>query len=436
MPSKPAREIMPSMAELLVALGFTVRAFDSTDFAGRVAAVDQAERRWKAGVDQAERRWKDVRHLLRRKARRAAVEKPAARKRERGKQRDYDRARARGRGDPRFRLPEPERREGKVCFPLAERAGASPEQIESARLMAEHGMWLKANRRAHCGVVGGRLRVCDRNLQHRFFARYRCGTRYCPACSAAAFDKLFSRQMLRLKSVVEGLVPHWPCLRGRPERVIAKIDFTIRNVGQMPAPAEIRQFNKDIRRFWRAAERRFGIARDRYGYVWADEFGGRNSNLHAHGFYAGPWLPQKAKELSQLWAEIRGDRSFVSIKIAHSFAAGLAHALKYAGKFLSKDPGRLAQLEVAFHGVRRVHAVAAFYNPPTDPEPSAGSFEPSRCPFCDGCIVAVSAWRWRTVGELEAEGLCDLEQARRQIGRERAFGGPRGSPGGGMHHED
>ena len=36
--------------------------------------------------------------------------------------------------------------------------------------------------------------------------------------------------------------------------------------------------------------------------------------------------------------------------------------MKYAGKFLSKDPDRLAELELAFNGVRRVHTMGGFYN--------------------------------------------------------------------------
>jgi hypothetical protein len=115
--------------------------------------------------------------------------------------------------------------------------------------------------------------------------------------------------------------------------VVAKLDFTVRNSGAMPSPEFIREFNADVRRFWRAAERRFGISRHEYGVVGCDEFGEENTNLHRHCAYVGPWLPQRHKELSTVWSEIRRECSFVSIKAALSLPAALAHALKYPSKF-------------------------------------------------------------------------------------------------------
>jgi hypothetical protein len=93
-----------------------------------------------------------------------------------------------------------------------------------------------------------------------------------------------------------------------------------------------------------------------------DEFGSGNSNLHAHGVYAGPYLPQHL--LSAWWQEITGDSYIVSIKPAMSFDKALSHALKYPSKFWDAPPLRLAELEKAFHKVRRFHTLARFYNPP------------------------------------------------------------------------
>jgi hypothetical protein len=92
--------------------------------------------------------------------------------------------------------------------------------------------------------------------------------------------------------------------RGR-RMVIAKLDFTVPNKGEMPTPEFVRKFHADLHRFWRAAERRFGISRKEYGVAGCNELGGGNSNLHRHCVYVGPWLPQKRKELSALWSEIR-----------------------------------------------------------------------------------------------------------------------------------
>jgi hypothetical protein len=220
------------------------------------------------------------------------------------------------------------------------------------------------------------------------------------------------------------------CRHRRPFRVLAKIDFTIRNTGAMPEAAAIRKFNKDIRKFWRAVERRYGISRKEYGVLWCDEFGGSNANLHAHGVYAGPWLPQKGKELSALWSEIVGERAFVSIKLAKSFPAGLAHALKYTSKFVSEStPARLAELEKAFHRVRRVHTMAAFYNvKQAEPGEERGSLEAKGCPLCGGTLLLVTACGLRPISDLKAEGLRSLEQSWREQGRNRVFGEPRGSP--------
>jgi len=115
-----------------------------------------------------------------------------------------------------------------------------------------------------------------------------------------------------------------------------------------------------------------------------DEFGSGNSNLHAHGVYVGPYLPQKL--LSQWWNEITGGSFIVSIKAAPSFEKALSHSLKYPSKFWDAPPSRLVELEVAFHKVRRFHTLARFYNPPeTQNEPgmeSDAKDEAKRCPFC------------------------------------------------------
>jgi hypothetical protein len=193
--------------------------------------------------------------------------------------------------------------------------------------------------------------------------------------------------------------------------------------------------NRDIRRFFRIVERRFGISRKEYGFLWCDEFGGEetrpgrrgNSNLHAHGLYCGSYLDQK--ELSRIWKEIRADGSFiVSIKVAKSFAAGLAHALKYAGKFLSSDPHRLAELENTFHRVRRVHTLAAFYNPEIEPEPSDACLETCTCPICGDHLVKVTGYYWRPVAELKRDGVKDLEQVRRELAKQKVFGSSGGPP--------
>ncbi len=208
--------------------------------------------------------------------------------------------------------------------------------------------------------------------------------------------------------------------------VTAKLDFTVPNDGQMPSPKDVRKFHADLRRFWRAIERELSIKRDEYGVVRCDEIGGSNTNLHCHCAYVGPWLPQKNKELSQLWTKIRGERSFVSIKLAKTFAGALAHALKYPAKFQSKStPERLAELEKAFHGTRRVSTGGAFYRIKELHEPGDDrQFDHAYCPefFAESAFLVQILEPWQSMSVLEAEGRTSLTAAEREAGVYKALG--------------
>lgn len=336
--------------------------------------------------------------------------------------------RRRRKGDPAFILPEPIVHDGgQGRFPSAEKSGASPAQLVRPAAMYKAGLHSKAQRAAYCGVLGQR-RECIAN-QHGFYIRYGCGNRYCPTCRQHSFAALFSKHLV-LEGVARRLVPHWPVHGYRPLLVIAKMDFTIRNTGEMPTPEVVKQFNWDIRKFFRLLEQRFGISRKDYGVLWCDEFGGSNTNLHAHAVYAGPWLPQKGKELSGLWSEVVGEQAFLSIRAARSFPAGLAHALKYTSKHVSAStPTRLAELERAFHGVRRVHTLACFYNvKQAEPGEDWPGLESRGCPLCGSALLRVSGCRLELVRDLETSGLRDLGDCWRVVGRERVFGGNRGLP--------
>jgi len=191
----------------------------------------------------------------------------------------------------------------------------------------------------------------------------------------------------------------------------------------MPSAEEVRKFNKDIRRFFRAIEREFGVSRRDYGVLWCCEFGSGNTNLHAHGVYCGPMLPQskKRKELSALWAKIRGDGSkIVSIKPAKNFEAALGHALKYPSKFFDADPARLVDLELAFDGVRRVHALAAFYNPKIEREPGEeGPAQPGHCPLCGDLLLDAQGYHF--ISDLQREGRRDVDAVRVEVARAKVF---------------
>jgi len=306
---------------------------------------------------------------------------------------------------------------------------------------------LGLRRQASCRVYA-RMRSCENGHQH--YQRWACKNRYCPDDSRGrkAFLDLFNKYR-RLEPVAQQLVPRWENRSRRKPRpsdlVNAKIDITIRSSGRMPSPKEVREFNSDIRKLFRSAEKAFGLTHPRrikkftldtseysapqnYGVIWTDEFGGKasrpgkvgNTNLHAHALYCGPYLPQRW--LSEEWARIRSDGSkIISIKMAKTFRAGLYHALKYAGKFLSTDPTRLAELELAFNRVRRVHTMAGFYN--AIPKDSASNAASPPCPACGGVMLEASG-PLRPVGHFEALGIPDFEVMRREVGRQRVLASP------------
>lgn len=306
--------------------------------------------------------------------------------------------------------------------------------------MIEFGLPKKAQRVLACSLLGGEV-TCQSG--HKFSVRYACGSRYCRLCGPKAATRLFARYCSSLSTATSRLlrcgvsacpecdhaehakvVPHWPPCGGiRPKNVIAKLDFTLKNTGKADSE-RVKFLNKSIRRFFRAVEKRFGVSRKHYGVLWCDELGGNNTNVHAHAVYVGPWLPQKHKELSRLWAAITRDGSFiVSIKYAKSFPAALMHALKYPAKFAQKStPQRRAELEKVFHRTRRVHSLAAFYNPKhpeTSSEPS--SVPGLRCPICNERVSEPNGWRPMT--ELEAKGLQDIRELHRHKKRDLVLGG-------------
>jgi hypothetical protein len=341
-----------------------------------------------------------------------------------------------------------QREDGVVEFPEQERAGASSKQLQKTSEMFRLGLLSKARRQASCAVYA-RRRSCENG--HDFFQRYYCKNRYCPnpGCGSRLFFDLFDKYA-GLELVANFLAPDW---ENRPRRkphpgefVMAKLDITTVNTGWMPTSEEIRQFNRDVRKLFRMAEKEWALRYPKrakregkmvpertpypgdYGVIWTDEFGGKatrpgrvgNTNLHAHAIYCGPCIPHDW--WCKAWGRIRSDGSRrVGIKVARSFRAGLYHSLKYAGKFLTDDPMRLAELELAFNRVRRVHTMGAFYNA-VPPQQESPKFASPCCPQCGGAMFDPSG-PLCSVRFLELTGARDFEMARREAGRARVFQG-------------
>jgi hypothetical protein len=272
-----------------------------------------------------------------------------------------------------------------------------------------------------------------------------------------------------LWSVVEKLVVR-PGFRSA--NVIATLDFTAVNLGRMPLPKEIREFNRDVRACIKKVTATLGISSRHFLLLWCDEFGGwdadkkkHNTNLHAHGVYVGPYISHK--ELLEAWMSIRKDKDGargVYIKAQKldqaprkiidreraRFARALGHALKYTGKHVSRSDGeRLAQLEAAFHGVRRVHTMGLAYHAKLlCGQPCSICHEPcdgfnghkgehfckahratsSGCPLCQSPLMFPKDSSYALVRILKQEGRLDLDEARRQAVRDRVFSDVRGAP--------
>jgi len=322
----------------------------------------------------------------------------------------------------------------------------------------------KANRVANCGTSGRRL-DCRDHADHLFFGEFKCQCRYCRRCGADVFAALFGKYV-DLWPAVQKLLP----LNGfRSKVVIAKLDFTAVNLGRMATPGEIREFNQDIRECMRRALRELGVGSKQYGFLWCDEFGGwdpkkqaYNTNLHAHGVYVGPYIPQKL--LAKVWIDLRAQKDGAMIvwiskqNIDNApadflecerrrFVRALGHALKYTGKHVLRSDGvRLAQLEVAFHTVRRVHTMGLFYHADLRCQLKCGQCESrcelvnghegdhqckyhgheNRCPLCDGYLMFPRQSGYAPVSDLKKEGRRELGDVRRQVAKDRVFHGPRG----------
>jgi hypothetical protein len=289
------------------------------------------------------------------------------------------------------------------------------ENQEQARAPYELGHPGKAQRHACCRRFGRRVECAGR---HAFMQIFGCGQRLCPACAPKIFKELFTKY-----------VALYQFIKKRPGWVLAKLDFTVRNTGQMPSRNHIRWMNRGVR----ATLKRLLKGKKGWGYLWCDEFGFENTNLHCHGLYFGPWLPQA--RLQEAWTqeienaaqgneELRalaarpGKKLRVGIESAQwDFPRALYHLLKYVLKPPGNDPKHRARLEDAYSGVRRVHTLGLFYNACL-PQEHDGKKE-LRCPLCDGHLFNVGGYC--RVGDLEASGLRDLDDVRRETGRLRVF---------------
>ncbi len=315
-------------------------------------------------------------------------------------------------GEPGGSAPEPSWKKHVLPNPVEDDDGepvlgdGSGEGQEQAREMYRLGLKLKAQRLACCGRFGRRLE-CVGVDQHSFFEPFNCGLRTCQRCAPLLARKLFDRL-----SVLETVV------KSRSGWTLALLDFTLRNDGNLPDGELIRQTNLAVKRTMHRLLR--GVAG--WGYLWIDEFGFDNTNFHVHGIYYGPYL--SVSEISAAWTDeteklsgelgrnVRSYRVWIQ-KVRRNFRAALFHHLGYVSKPPSNDPHRLAELEAAFHRVRKVHTLGVFYDPEigdvSEEEMDSGGSQ--RCPYCGEFLAIVSGFC--PVSELESCGLINVNVVRR-----------------------
>lgn len=302
--------------------------------------------------------------------------------------------------------------------------GQAQALYKRARLLAN-----KARRYADCSLYGYE-RVCSGSHLHKFFQRHLCGLRFCQPCGPVVFRNLFRRCVGPLVAFI----------KSQPRRkgyTLARINFTRRSTGEVPTSEQIKKFNSDIRDVLKAEVKAVSLRDDDvFGVVWVDEFGYEKRaegarrkagglNLHAHGLYYGPYLDwerlrdryQKATGSIGVWlTEIKGWRRDAE----HGMKKALAHMLKYVSKVPAVTPERIAALEVAFAGVRRVHSMGKFYKLKASDEnlPDAGGS--GVCPLCRSALLVVDKKRFslRRVEEFVSEGYEDIDAVRSRVGKE------------------
>ncbi len=257
-----------------------------------------------------------------------------------------------------------------------------------AQILIDKGLEQKAYRYLDCGRTGYRLR-CEGEEGHEFFSAFHCDLRFCPSCAPRRFAKLFAKHAPVLEHVRRDT---------RPGFRLREITLTSSNTGQL-ARERIREFNKNVKR---TVQRLMGRMRG-WGAIWVAEVGFNNTNLHAHVLVYGPYIEQDC--LAATWREVSGNQVVWIQQARGRGPKALLHVLKYVSKPPSDKPEILGQLEVAFHGTRRVHAVGVFYSFVAAEEDleEAGW---KNCPKC-GAILVLLPGR-QVVADMQAEGLTSI----------------------------
>jgi hypothetical protein len=303
-----------------------------------------------------------------------------------------------------------------------------PEREKTARLLDAMVSRSKATRYRDCHTSG--IPVDCTACGERYFSDYCCTLRYCEFCGYWHFSRL----MEKYREPVSKLILEQPTQQGR---TLAMLTFTVRAYDRMPEPDEARQLNKLVRRWFSR------ILSDDvvWGCIFAVETGhelavrhpGREAdgwNLHVHVLYYGPFLDWSIGV--ELWKELTaGQGQGFYIKQCpgwrrnpgQAVRRALLHHFGYIMKPAAVSGERIAALEALFSGIRRVHALGAFYRLPKSEE----RFLNPRCPKCGRDLpINLRAWHRSErvpIVDLEAQGRRDWRAVMRELGRVLVFRG-------------
>jgi ribosomal protein S27AE len=238
-----------------------------------------------------------------------------------------------------------------------------------AHVLIENHLVPKANRYIECSRYGIRLQ-CKGKEAHDLFAPLYCDLRYCPRCGPRQYARLIEKYAPVVKLLSSKKLPGY---------LLREITLTTRKEKSLTS-AQVKKFNKDVKKTLKKLMK--GIKG--WGAIWCDEVGFNNLNLHAHILFYGPYLEQS--RLAEVWREISGHEVVFITKAHVSGPKALIHLLKYVSKPPADNPEIIGQLEVAFHGRRRVHALGVFYNFVGDDTDNLNS-EWKTCPHCGADLI-------------------------------------------------
>jgi len=360
------------------------------------------------------------------------------------------------------------------------------EQGRGASLLFEAGLRRKAYRYADCGTRAEKMPCSSFPVEHKFYSHYHCMNRFCK------YDG--GLHVARLKTAYEP--PLVKFLRDAPippGYTLARWNVTKRCHGEEPTPGEVQAFSEAVNRalgkavravlvrwassddtrkvlVWRQARNRGGedgASLDRlpvqmevgealsrrkmaHGAFFNAEYGyetrghlpdvervAHGKNLHAHGIFLVPFLPNWREGWTIFRDAWREESARAFGEVSHGFwlthfrgwrrdpVKAVKHALNHCFKYVSKMPyetlERMVLFEKALDGVRRVHAVGLWFGLPRERAGSGSQY----CPACakQGRVSRLYLSRrllpggreipeYWPVSVLESEGWRSLESAR------------------------